>query len=304
MKSFQYYFFIFLSLGTLLIQASHATFKSNIFEFDDPLRAKNLHVCLEGDYWKAKEVSEQDLPFYVQLFGNPNVMKSFADGKPFTPETTEKILRNFWIPRFQNGQPYGALKIYDIKTQEEWGHFIVVPQKGKEGVAEIGYVYAEKCWGRGLASSIVNKIVHEWAPEVRRIGQGLGLDTSKYANIVSSFQCEGKPLNWLYATADPSNLGSCKVLEKLGFRAAVSELLDIENVINFNHKEIHSYAMLETDLMELFNDPNTDYKVDKWYSLIDHEGKRRTFSKKSNYKKIRFHFEYQVQSLSEHLAKL
>lgn len=294
MRSIVRYLLITLSSGAVFLPATQAMFESEIFTYDDKKNAKGLHVFLEGRNWQAKEVIEEDIPFHQKLFSDPEVMAGFADGQVRIPTATAQRLQNMWIPRFQNGRPHGGLTVFTLQDQEKIGH--VVAGGGDEaGVSEIAYSYMPNYWGRGVGSEVVGAMVHQWGPEVRRIGMGKNLDEVQDKNIIEAFQCfDGKVLERFDATASPSNPRSWKILEKFQFQAAASKVQDTDP-LDFEQKEIQSPQDLEKELLKIYDIVDSSYTVGTRYKLIDHEGKQRTFSKHNRFDRIKFHFEYYLK---------
>lgn len=296
MKIVAHRFLMALGLGIFLTQASQAMFESPIFTYDDKENAKDLHVSLQGNKWEIQEVTEQDIPFYQQLFSNLEVMTKFGDGQIRSPDSTAQRLRDVWIPRFQNGQPHGGLMIFDPDTHERVGNIVAGAGDGA-GISEIAGAGLPQHWGRGIGFEVLEIIVQQWGPEVRRIGLGTGLDELQDGNIIRAFKCfDGQELSRFDATASPSNPGSWKILDKLGFKAAASQVQDLENPLDFDNKELQSPQALEETLLKLFDSSgDVSYKISTRYSLIDPEGKERTFSKHASYDRIKYHFEHSVQ---------
>ena len=40
-------------------------------------------------------------------------MRTFGNGQPRTPESTEQRIRGMWMHRFQNEQPHGGLTVFN-----------------------------------------------------------------------------------------------------------------------------------------------------------------------------------------------
>jgi hypothetical protein len=78
---------IIIGLSNTVATATSEQFHSDIFTYDDPGRAKGLHVFLKGDNWSAQEIKYEDTDFHINLFGDPEVMKGFADGQVRTAES-------------------------------------------------------------------------------------------------------------------------------------------------------------------------------------------------------------------------
>jgi GNAT superfamily N-acetyltransferase len=276
--------------------ASESPFRSNIFTYDDPLNAQNLHVSLKGDNWRAEDIKLTHLDFHISLFGNPTVMAGFADGQVRDAESVTNRVKNSVEERFVKGQPHGLLTVFD-HSEQPFMH-IVAGGGDRPGTSEIAYAMMPNYWNKGYGGKVLAKIVQEWAPEVYKIGRGDGLDSIPNENIVKAFQCfGGKPLDQLDATASPSNIASWKILVKLGFEAAKCDLGATDTVIDYDHKEFESSNAMESDLLSHFAPTSITTDVEqlmpgKRYRMIDPEGNVRTFSKHARWERMKYHFEY------------
>ncbi len=293
MKSITRNLLIFSSFGIFLSNASQTTFESEIFSYDNVENARNLHVSLKGTNWHAREVKEQDIPFYKDLFQNAEIMKKFGDGQIRLPEATEKRMRDIWFTRFQEGHPHASLTVFESDSQAPIGHAVAGNGEGI-GVSEISGAGLPSYWGKGMGTEVMKKIITEWGPEVRRIGLGKNLDDIQDEKIIKAFQCfGGKELCRFDATASPSNPGSWKILDKFGFKAANFKVKSSDPVLNLEQNEFSSPENLEEHMVKLFDtSSNTLLTSGFRYRLIDPEGNVRTFSKHEKYARIKYHFEY------------
>lgn len=161
-----------------------------------------LHTKLKGQTskgyaWSARDVGLDDIPFHQTLYGNPKIMANFGDGLPRIPESIQASFTNTWIPRYAKG--HGGITIFDVNGNRV-GH-LLTGVTDQPGVSQISYLYSEDVWGHGMGTSVLSSIVNYWAPEVRRIGLGVGLQECD-ASKVTAFRCfKGKPLKALEATA-------------------------------------------------------------------------------------------------------
>lgn len=274
--------------------ASQSQFKSDIFSYEDPLNAQRLHVSLKGNNWSAEDIKLGHTVFHIELFGNPTVMAGFADGQIRSAESVTTRVKNSVEERFGKGSPHGLLTVVN-QLNKPFMH-IVAGGGDRPGTSEIAYAMMPDYWGKKYGEKVVTKMVHEWAPEVYRIGRGIGLNPKGQANIISAFQCfGGKPLDQLDATASPSNPASWKILVKTGFEAAKSDLKSEEIVIDYDQREFDSLKTMEDELLKLF-EPATAIDSQllipgKRYCMLDPEGNLRTISKHTRWERMKYHFE-------------
>lgn len=294
MKVFTRRLFVNLSLGLLFSSASNAVLHSEIFTYDDPHHAKNLHVSLAGTNWKARDAQESDIPFYQGLFNDPVVMAKYGNGQVYEPNVTEEFMRNRWIHRFQEGHPHGALTIFDPESPEPKPiGYIVAGVEGFPGVSEISGAGLHDYWRQGIGSEVMGTLLETWAPEVRRIGLGSGLDEQDI-NIINAFKCfKGKELERFDATASPSNPGSWRIMEKFEFQPAAFKVLQIDPVLDLDNLEFETPLALESHIVNFFEENSLEPGVR--YRMVDTNGTLRTFSKHEDFQLIKYHFERKVE---------
>ncbi|MDP3532220.1 MAG: GNAT family N-acetyltransferase [Alphaproteobacteria bacterium] len=257
-----------------------------------------LHCYVEGTLndgavWYAREVREEDTLFYQQLFADADIMKFFGLGKAVSYEKSEHYLKNIWMPSFQNGEPIGAMTIF-LKETNQFVGFCCVSSDGP-GYAGVGYAAHKKFWGKGVATSISKVFFSIWAKEVYEIGHGLRDNIS--SSIVEKFKCfGGAPLNAFVATARPSNIASCKLMLKSGFKSLP---LPQENIdIDLSDEAFENSEQIEQYFLSHYFDENADQRLDKdvLYRVIDSEGNERTLSFVSKYNALRYHFVLDIAS--------
>jgi hypothetical protein len=287
-----------LSAFTLIncnISAYSSQFTSDIFTYDNPTLATGLHACLQGDGWQGEDIKESHIKFHQDLFGNPFVMQGFADGQIREAEGVKSRCLMSINDRFAKGFPHGLLTLSDPETGTPFMH-IIGGGGDRAGTSEIAYAMLPEYQGKKFGTKVVSSFVQEWAPEVRRIGLGNGLDPITDEKIIKAFQCyEGKALDQLDATASPSNVTSWRILDGLSFQAAVNGLESSESLIDFDGKEL-GYAQMEAKLLELFDSQYTSspLKSGQRYRMIDINAKVRTFSKHATWDRIKYHFEMKM----------
>ncbi len=274
--------------------ASQPEFKSDIFTYEDPINARNLHVSMHGDNWSAEDAKSHHLQFYQDLFGNPTVMAKFGSGKPMGSDRVASFFNSHGLEPFDKGNPDGLLLISD-HLEQPFMH-ILAGRGDRPGASELQYAMMPDHWGKRYGEKVVATLVQEWAPEVSRIGCGIGLDGVAHAHIIKVFQCfEGKPLDQIYACASPANPGSVKILEKVGFNPASYHLKSTAVAIDFDQREFDSLQAMDNELLKLF-DPTGDLKLipSQHYRMIDPDGKERTVSLRPEWGQMRYHVEYKV----------
>lgn len=263
-----------------------------------------LQTQMLGESWQARNITKEDIPFYQGLFSDFNVISMFGDGQTRKPEDTSKRILETWIPRFEKGNPHGALTI--LQEGQQIG-FMIAGGGDRPGTSELAYALMPNYWGRGLGASITSAIVEKWAPEVRRIGLGIGLKEESEA-VIQAFRCfGGQPLDQLDATASPSNVASWLILEKCGFKAAIIGVSRDATIIDLTNSELEfkfdtsketfraNYEALEHFILEkCFKDQPDLFQPGVRYTLISPDGKEFTISKHPKWDRLKFHFEYKI----------
>lgn len=277
---------------SLLIHHLSWGMQPTIFTWEDS--SSQVHSTLRGtlpeNNWYAEDFKMEDLLFHQSLCNNQTVMGCYGDGQVRTPESTLKRVEP-WAERFEKGQPHGGMTVFQLENKAPIG-FIVAGVGDGAGVSEVAYAYMPEVWGKGIGNNVVEKIVTEWAPEVRRIGLN---------NV--NFQCfGGKVLERLDATASPSNPASWKILVKNNFHRAISGTSGERLVIEVDRDKCHNlgkidYKAMETHVLEKYFSEEAEQHLEEGvrYLMKDPEGKERTLSKHKGFKRLKYHFEYDVK---------
>lgn len=278
-----------LLLGTVSWGA-HAGLNSPFFSYEDAANARGLHVSVKGSDWVLRDVREEDLSFYGDLLSNGDVVRQFGAGTPLPRKKIASWIRDSWVPRFESGKPSGALTVMHTDGRK-MGYVIGGLGEGP-GVSELACAFMPEFWGKGLATSIAS-VVNQWAPEVRRIGLGEGLDPEKDKSVMTAFRCfQEQPLSRLDATASPNNPGSWRILDKLSFGPAASKLKSKEVVLDLGTQGDAAQNPVD-HILKLYDASHNEPPLEKGvrYQLVDEEGRLRTFSFHDMYNALRYHFE-------------
>ncbi|TCP50957.1 RimJ/RimL family protein N-acetyltransferase [Tamaricihabitans halophyticus] len=132
---------------------------------------------------------DDDVTAIHRVYGDPEVMRYVAYGKPTSPEETASMVADYI--RHQEEYGYSTWVVLDRATGAVIGDAGLVAQ---EVGAEVGYTLATAYWGKGLATEATRLCVE------LAFGQ--------------------LALPQLIACVDPLNPNSARVLRKLGFEHA------------------------------------------------------------------------------------
>lgn len=156
----------------------------------------NGYVAIYTEKLYMRPVQESDLPKSIELYGDPETVALFDDGKPKSAEKVSELVQKIGVKYFSRETPYGLFSVFKRDSKEFLGHFDFLPEGGSSESKrfEIGYIIHKKEHGKGY-------------------GNEIGLGIKQYAQELN---LKGHKIEYLTATADPNNIPSWKVLEKMG----------------------------------------------------------------------------------------
>lgn len=135
-------------------------------------------------------MTENDGDLMMDLDSDPEVMRHITNGKTTTPDE----MRNIYIPRMKSytnpSKGWGLWKTFRKMDDEFIGWFLIRPIKDDPASVEIGWRFKRKFWGKGYGTEGA-KIFRDHV-----------------------FRQEG--ILKLVAIAMPDNIGSHKIMEKIG----------------------------------------------------------------------------------------
>lgn len=276
-----------LLLFTLFIThvCAFASPEVQVFSFENPEAAENIRVRLSGvtsrgTSWQSRNVSGDDLPLLMGLYGDEKVMTHFAGGLTLEQAQVERRL-DTWTRRAREGVPIGAWVIEsEIDDKLRPLGFVAVAAQYGPGYAEMGGMLFPEFQSLGIASSLMHVTVNIWAPRVRWHGR---FDPNP--RVREKFCCfGGEALQALYATASPENERSWRSQRSAGF-------VPIEpNAGPITLKtEVKTYKETAQALTELFTADVGPLPFDTLFSFKDHKGTLHTLSYVSEYKCVKFH---------------
>ena len=174
--------------------------------FLDEKDALAVTIDTERLHIRSVEASEEDCSSYVALFGDQDVMGKFATGQTKTREDMETRVRDVWVKRWHQNDPYSGLAVFKNDTDDFLGH-VQIGHGDAAGQSELAYLFMRNHWGKGFGAEAVTAVVKEYAP----------------ATVEEGYAIDGKVLEKITATARPDNPGSIKILEKLGMHKVGEE---------------------------------------------------------------------------------
>jgi len=157
-----------------------------------------LHVTIETERLLIRSVEASDIDSYVELFESYDVMCKFGTGVKTRVETETRI-REIWLNRWKENNPYSGLAVFKKDTHEFIGH-VIAGHGDAPGLSEVAYLFLKAFWGQGYGTEATRALVKECAP----------------ATIREGYKVEGEVLYRLTSTVRPDNPGSVRVLQKVG----------------------------------------------------------------------------------------
>jgi len=138
---------------------------------------------------------------YAELYADPEVMKTLADGTTKTREYVQGRLQA-WNQRWLTGDFYSGLAVF-TKEGTFIGH-VVCGHGDEAGQSEMAYLFKKAVWGKGYGKEAVRAVVEQFIPKLvaREI-------------LREKYPLEGKPLRTICATARVDNVASNKIIQGL-----------------------------------------------------------------------------------------
>lgn len=132
-------------------------------------------------------VNDSDIEEIFSLFSNPNVVRWTKAKIHKSREETKKLV-DISLEKYNESRLW-TIRIKDLPQVIGMIHFFISPV----GKAEIHYVLSEDFWNRGIMTEAVN-------------------------SIITWIEKQYSQLEKIYIEVVAENTGSCRVLEKCGFK--------------------------------------------------------------------------------------
>ena len=148
-----------------------------------------MHVYLETERLILRRLTLDDVDLITALDADPEVMRFITGGRP-TPR--DEILP-WWLAYYQRGDRYGFWAAIEKSTGAFLGWFHLRPNpEDPDDEPELGYRLVAAAWGRGYATE------------------------GSQALVDRAFEQYGA--RRVYASTMAANVGSWRVMEKVGMR--------------------------------------------------------------------------------------
>lgn len=147
-------------------------------------------TTLETNRLFLREFQESDLQPIQEFSSDPEVVRYMSWGPNTEKDTQEFLQRAFKQQQKQPRTDYGLAIVLKAENRLIGSGGICVNPDHKE--AELGYCFNRRFWGQGYATEA--------------------------ARAFTAFGFEELGLHRIYATCDPANVASARVMEKIGMQ--------------------------------------------------------------------------------------
>ncbi|MCF7823464.1 MAG: GNAT family N-acetyltransferase [Candidatus Marinimicrobia bacterium] len=151
-----------------------------------------MKVYLETERMILREFIEADVDNLVDLDSDPKVMLYINGGKP-TPrqDVVERVMPHI-LKYYKNNDGLGIWAAMNKLDGQFMGWFLLRPNWADETETELGYRFKRQYWDQGYASEGSRALIHKGFMHLK--------------------------VNVIMATADPANVASRRVMEKIGLK--------------------------------------------------------------------------------------
>ncbi|KAK8082636.1 GNAT domain-containing protein [Apiospora saccharicola] len=194
-----------------------------------PLPTNDARPRLETARLLVRPLQQSDLAGLHALRTQPEAMTGTRLGRPDRDLAETQGALDFFLGHGDSEPSYlwGAFLRSTGELIGEGGvHALASDAAAASGWPEIGYKFRREHWGQGYATELLGAVLGAWWKLPRR---SVEIRANKRAVVtwaagdddgssVAVAREEASAVEHVYANAEPGNVGSCRVLEKLGFQ--------------------------------------------------------------------------------------
>ncbi len=149
-----------------------------------------MTILLETPRLVVRQVTAGDADALLAIFGDPENVRFYGTGRPWSREEVERFVANYPAGDERLVSAPGLVLLRPMLTVVGFGGVGYYRQEGN--TPDLFFIFDRAHWGRGLATELVQ------------------------AAIAAAFR--HPEVGTIYATVQPANRASMRVLEKIGMR--------------------------------------------------------------------------------------
>jgi len=158
----------------------------------------SLYIEMKTVRLIIRSITDREEKIYIQLLGDPKVMKKYAEGNPYEEEKARELLKT-WVDRWDSNNPYSGYAIFRMDSYDFVGTISIRNSAPDE--CRVAYILRQKYWGQGYGTEAAHAIVDMLIPRL----------------MLRNYQPSYRSLKKIMATALPDNPASEKILIGSGF---------------------------------------------------------------------------------------
>lgn len=172
-----------------------------------------LYVEVKTKRLRIRSITIKEEKDYIRLLGDPDVMKKYAEGKPYDENESKQFLK-MWIDRWEDHNPYSGYAIFEKISNKFIGTISIRNSAAAE--CKAAYIFHREVWGNGYGTETSHAIFNVLIPRL----------------MLRGYTSSGCTLKRILATARLDNIASQKILLGSGFKkeSLVHEYGDWRNI--------------------------------------------------------------------------
>lgn len=138
-------------------------------------------ITIVTERLRMESVTVDNQKDYEALFGNPQVMQRYATGATKDAAYVKGRI-DLWVSRWQKGDPFSGLAVYEKETGEFLGHIVL--GHSASGQSELAFLFLPQFWNQGFGKEAVNAVIEHLAPKLASLG--VTIDGARFREIVAT----------------------------------------------------------------------------------------------------------------------
>jgi RimJ/RimL family protein N-acetyltransferase len=158
-----------------------------------------IRVRIETENLILHSITRDNQEDYLQLFSDPETVKKYADGIPWTKEEIQERME-IWIKRWESQDPFSAFAVFLKNESKPFMGHIVLGHGLREGQAELAVLFKPEYLPQGYGQQAVAAILHGYAPRLIKDQYAPRLIKDQYFVNIDDENCQPVPLRVVHAT--------------------------------------------------------------------------------------------------------